>query len=174
MIDVPYFFFLIGGVDKDGKTVDNIGDLPPQAQELFARRGELDDLKKRKRVSKHWQSSQLIDNKRTLTRPSGPAPAPPSVSQAPSSGSSTSRTPAPVPPLLVSESPPPQSFVCPIYGTGIDSLICANKYDSREKVENHLILFHRLPIEFHKLLGLRIKEGMIEKTDICIKTKENR
>ena len=59
-------------------------------------------------------------------------------------------------------------FICPIYRTGIDSPICANKYDSREQVENHLKLFHRLPIEFHKLLGLqirkRIEEGMIEKT----------
>ena len=64
-------------MDREGKTVDNIGDLPPQAQEVFARRGELDDLRKSRRVSKNWHSSQLIDNKRTLTRPSGPAPAPP-------------------------------------------------------------------------------------------------
>ena len=89
-------------MDKEGKTVDNIGDLPPQAQEIFARRGELADLKNRRRVSKNWHS-QLIDNNRTLTRPSGPAPAPPLATQR-----SSRPPPAPVPPQ-VSGPPPPQS-----------------------------------------------------------------
>ena len=93
-------------MDREGKTVDNIGDLPPQAQEIFARRGELENLRNSRRVSKNWHS-QLIDNNRTLTRPSGPAPAPPTLAPLPSSGSST--TPALVPPLSVLGHPPPQS-----------------------------------------------------------------
>ena len=99
MIYISYFLFLIGGVDRKGKTVNNIGDLPPQAQEVFARRGELDDLRKSRRVSKNWHSSQLIDNKRTLTRPSGPAPAPPLTTLAQPT----------VPPLSVSGPPLPKT-----------------------------------------------------------------
>ena len=46
-------------------------------------------------------------------------------------------------------------FVCPI---------CPNKYDTREKVEKHLELFHRMSFEVQKRLGLQssmqIEEGM--------------
>ena len=34
----PFFLFL-GGVDRSGKQIDNVSDLPPQAQAIFARLG---------------------------------------------------------------------------------------------------------------------------------------
>ena len=50
-------------------------------------------------------------------------------------------------------------FECPM------APLCAKKYDSREKVENHLELFHRMPIAFQKRLGLQlqIEKGMFDK-----------
>ena len=48
-------------------------------------------------------------------------------------------------------------FICPI---------CSNKYDSREKVETHIELFHRIPIDVQKHMTLnnsmRIEERIIE------------
>ena len=31
--------FFLGGVDRSGKQIDNVSDLPPQAQAIFARLG---------------------------------------------------------------------------------------------------------------------------------------
>ena len=66
-------------------------------------------------------------------------------------------------------------FVCPMsFG-----MSCANKYDSREQLENHLEQFHHIPIQFqNSMVGLqncmRIAEGMIEKTtNIRIKRKNS-
>ena len=48
-------------------------------------------------------------------------------------------------------------FICPI---------CSNKYDEREKVETHIELFHRIPIDVQKHMTLhnsmRIEERIIE------------
>ena len=109
LINLPLFSFLLGGVDREGRQVDNlsVSDLPPQAQAIFARLGikpqEL-SANQQKRVS------QLIDNKpsrsikprpppqpdsvRALRPPSGPPPKPPSgppPSQSSASGNYLSR-----------------------------------------------------------------------------------
>ena len=98
-------------MDRSGKQIDNVSDLPPQAQAIFARLGikptELTP-DQAKRVT------TIINNKSkpgpSPSRPSGRAPPPPpSSGQPPSSGPPPPPAPAPPPPPPGPGPPPPPS-----------------------------------------------------------------
>ena len=92
-------------MDRSGKQIDNVSDLPPQAQAIFARLGikptELTP-DQAKRVTTIINNKSKPGAGAPPSRPSGRAPPPP-----PSSGPPPPPAPAPPPPPPGPGPPPP-------------------------------------------------------------------